>query len=89
FLPLLESGRLQSLHPSRASGDAARGALEMNAQCSYWISARDRIERQVVVWDGEAETRMGFAPHDERRGLILPQVITMGTVTRRAIEKTW
>ena len=61
----------------------------MNAQCSYWISARDRIERQVVVWDGEAETRMGFAPHDERRGLILPQVITMGTVTRRAIEKTW
>lgn len=89
FLPLLESGRLQSLHPSRASGDAARGALEMNAQCSYWISARDRIERQVVVWEGEAETRMGFAPHDERRGLILPQVITMGTVTRRAIEKTW
>lgn len=89
FLPMFENGRLQSLHPSTTSADAARLALEMNAQCSYWISARDRIEKQMVVWDGDAETRMGFERDGAQRGLILPQVITMGTVTRRAIEKTW
>lgn len=91
FLPFFESGRLKSLHPSESGGQAAKAALEMNAQCSYWISARDRIEKQFVVWDGEAGTNMGFPPHpgSEQRGLILPQVISMGTVTRRAIEKTW
>lgn len=89
FLPYFENGRLRSLHPSEQSAEAARAALEMNAQCSYWISARDRIEKQMVVWDGEADTCMGFDDTQMRRGMILPQVITMGTVTRRAIEKTW
>ncbi|WFD27739.1 DNA-directed DNA polymerase [Malassezia nana] len=88
FLPYFEFGRLKSLHPSPQVAEAAKAALDMNAQCSYWISARDRIERQFVVWDGSAGTQMGYqdaAP----RGLILPQVISMGTVTRRAIERTW
>lgn len=88
FLPYFESGRLKSLHGERG-GEAARDALEMNAQCSYWISAHDRIEKQFVVWDGEADTRMGFTGPTSNYGLILPQVISMGTVTRRAIEKTW
>lgn len=88
FLPYFESERLASLHPSDAGEAAAKRAVAMNAMCSYWISVRDRVERQRVVWDGEAGTHMGF-PRGKRRGLILPQVITMGTVTRRAIEKTW
>ena len=76
-------------------GDDAKQALDMNAQCSYWISARDRVMNQMVVWDGEDGIDMGFPqPPDEsapphKWGVILPQVITMGTVTRRAIEKTW
>lgn len=90
FLPFFENGRLHSLHPSEAGAKAARDALDMNAQCSYWISARDRIERQQVVWDGQAGTDMGCSgTPTEPRGMILPQVISMGTVTRRAIEKTW
>ncbi|KIL59116.1 hypothetical protein M378DRAFT_188045 [Amanita muscaria Koide BX008] len=63
-------------------GGEAKEALELNAVCSYWISSRDRIMNQMVVWDkGNAE--------EDRWGVILPQVIAMGTVTRRAIEKTW
>ncbi|WFD04439.1 DNA-directed DNA polymerase [Malassezia obtusa] len=88
FLPYFESKRLESLHPSEAGEAAAKHAVEMNAMCSYWISVRDRVEKQRVVWDGEASTKMGFG-RGRKRGLILPQVITMGTVTRRAIEKTW
>lgn len=66
----------------------AKEALEMNASCSYWISARDRITSQMVVYendlpqnqDSESKTTQGF---------ILPQVIPMGTITRRAVENTW
>jgi DNA polymerase gamma 1 len=74
-------------------GDEARDALDMNAQCSYWISARDRILNQMVVWQREA-LDLQFEPPEssdepQKWGIILPQVITMGTVTRRAIERTW
>lgn len=73
--------------------EEAKGALDMNAQCSYWISARDRVMNQMVVWqDKDKGLDIGIpAPEekDKKWGIILPQVITMGTVTRRAIEKTW
>ncbi|EKM59439.1 uncharacterized protein PHACADRAFT_205649 [Phanerochaete carnosa HHB-10118-sp] len=70
-------------------GDEAKDALDLNAQCSYWISARDRVLKQMVVWQDD-EHKMGFTPGpNEKWGIIIPQVITMGTVTRRAIEKTW
>ncbi|KAF5386610.1 hypothetical protein D9615_001930 [Tricholomella constricta] len=88
FMKFAQDGTLKS------PGDEAKEALDMNAQCSYWISARDRIVNQMVVWQ-TAKTNMGFEipEHDggkeKRWGMILPQVITMGTVTRRAIEKTW
>ncbi|KZV63387.1 gamma DNA-directed DNA polymerase [Peniophora sp. CONT] len=78
-------------------GDEAQKALEMNAQCSYWISARDRVMSQAVVWQNEQmplgvpdpsppTTEGGRA---KKWGVIVPHMITMGTVTRRAIERTW
>ena len=72
-------------------GDEARSALDMNAQCSYWISARDRVMKQMVVWQRpglDMGLGVGTAP-GSKAGIIIPQVITMGTVTRRAIERTW
>ncbi|KAK8124776.1 DNA polymerase family A [Apiospora kogelbergensis] len=105
----------------------AKEALEMNASCSYWISARDRIMSQMVVYEHEKITpeeistpeettapeeiktpkKKGrprknpenepecapknepeYAPKNEP-GYILPQVIPMGTITRRAVENTW
>jgi len=87
FVKYAQDGTLTS------PGDDARGALDMNAQCSYWISARDRVLKQMVVWQREREgLDMGMAVGDapgSKAGIILPQVITMGTVTRRAIERTW
>ncbi|KDQ13472.1 hypothetical protein BOTBODRAFT_175483 [Botryobasidium botryosum FD-172 SS1] len=80
-------------------GDDAKAALDMNAQCSYWISVRDRVMNQMVVWEDE-NVKMGLGERSKaqgvvqalegsKQGIILPQVVTMGTVTRRAVERTW
>ncbi|KAF9129221.1 DNA-directed DNA polymerase gamma mip1 [Mortierella sp. 14UC] len=77
------------------SSQLARQALDMNAQCAYWVSARERIVDQFVVWDkgagglGEKMQLPERSGEDSLSGIILPQIITMGTVTRRAVEKTW
>ena len=89
--PLAKSFVMYSQDGTMASPDgAAKDALDLNAQCSYWISVRDRVLKQMVIWQNSARD-LGFRTGSEQRkwGVILPQVITMGTVTRRAIEKTW
>ena len=76
-------------------GGEATEALELSAVCSYWISSRDRIMNQMVIWEGAGGKKLGFenmlaeGGDNHKWGIILPQVIAMGTVTRRAIEKTW
>ncbi|KAI4151174.1 MAG: hypothetical protein LQ340_003659 [Diploschistes diacapsis] len=82
YLQYFESGTLSSEFPY------AKEALEMNASCSYWISARDRIMSQMAVYQGEAEG-MDTVSKDKRQGYVLPQIIPMGTITRRAVENTW
>ncbi|KAL2313878.1 DNA polymerase gamma [Schizosaccharomyces pombe] len=76
-----EEGILQSDY------EVAKKALEMSASCSYWSSARDRIRSQMVVWDKDAE--LGVPSSVDGFGIILPCIIPMGTVTRRAVENTW
>ncbi|KAF2418473.1 DNA polymerase gamma [Tothia fuscella] len=85
YLQYFENGTLTSEFPY------AKAALEMNASCSYWIGARDRIMSQMVVYSDEVgkpiekkKRRSKTAP-----GFILPQIIPMGTITRRSVEKTW
>ncbi|PHH59731.1 hypothetical protein CDD81_2625 [Ophiocordyceps australis] len=96
YLPYFESGTLSSEYPY------AKEALEMNASCSYWISARDRIMSQLVLYKSElpqAPQRTSgkkvtkgsrkTKTKDMDEGFILPQIIPMGTITRRAVENTW
>ena len=89
--PLAKTFITYSQDGTMTSPDAtAKDALDLNAQCSYWISVRDRVLKQMVVWQNGSRD-LGFRTGSEKGkwGVILPQVITMGTVTRRAIEKTW
>jgi len=89
--PLAKTFIIYSQDGTMTSPDAtAKDALDLNAQCSYWISVRDRVLKQMVIWQNSTRD-LGFRMGSEQRkwGIILPQVITMGTVTRRAIEKTW
>ena len=82
YLQYFESGVLSS------EFSYAKEALEMNASCSYWISARDRIRSQMVVYKNDT-VGITQAAASEDLGFILPQVIPMGTITRRAVENTW
>lgn len=79
YLQYFEMGTLSSEYPM------AREALEMNASCSYWISARDRIMSQIVVYKDDAAN----VENEKEVGFILPQLIPMGTITRRSVENTW
>ncbi len=84
YLQYFESGVLSSQF------SYAKEALEMNASCSYWISARDRIRSQFVVYEGEAAgIKESHSQSSKGLGYILPQIIPMGTITRRAVENTW
>ncbi|KAF2272518.1 uncharacterized protein EI97DRAFT_470357 [Westerdykella ornata] len=88
YLSYMEKGKLTSEYPY------AKEALEMNASCSYWISARDRIMSQIVVYDKEVSKESNLVSasgkgRGKKVGFILPQIIPMGTITRRAVENTW
>ncbi|KAI1121561.1 DNA polymerase gamma [Nemania abortiva] len=79
YLTYFDNGTLSSEYPY------AKEALDMNASCSYWISARDRIMSQMVVYESDKTMN----PVTPEHGYILPQIIPMGTITRRAVENTW
>ncbi|KAM3828307.1 DNA polymerase subunit gamma-1 isoform 1-T1 [Vipera latastei] len=90
FLPKMEDGTL------KAGIGAADGthALEINKKISFWRNAHKRISSQIVVWLKKGELPRSMTRHpdydDENAyGAILPQVVTAGTVTRRAVEPTW
>lgn len=82
YLQYFEKGVLSSEYAY------AKEALEMNASCSYWISARDRIRSQMVIYRGDTNSTEPSSRREDQ-GFILPQIIPMGTITRRAVENTW
>lgn len=90
FLPKMEDGTLQA-GPGGASGPRA---LEINKMISFWRNAHKRISSQMVVWLPRsalprAVTRHPNYDEEGHYGAILPQVVTAGTITRRAVEPTW
>ncbi|ORX39640.1 DNA polymerase family A-domain-containing protein [Kockovaella imperatae] len=81
FVNAIESKELApAVDASDSTDEMARiaaDAMNLNVLCSYWISSRERIMDQMVVYQ------------NENQGVILPQCLVMGTVTRRAVEATW
>ncbi|KAK2842090.1 hypothetical protein Q5P01_012290 [Channa striata] len=87
FLPKMEDGTLRA----GQGGTNATRALEINKMMSFWRNAHKRISSQMVLW---LRKESFLVPHidfnnEAQYGAILPQVITAGTVTRRAVEPTW
>ncbi|XP_029008599.1 DNA polymerase subunit gamma-1 [Betta splendens] len=90
FLSKMEDGTLRA---GRGGTNATR-ALEINKMMSFWRNAHKRISSQMVLWLRKGELPRAVVRHKDfdeegQYGAILPQVITAGTVTRRAVEPTW
>ncbi|XP_069046788.1 DNA polymerase subunit gamma-1 isoform X2 [Lepisosteus oculatus] len=90
FLSKMEDGTLQA----GPGGTDATRALEINKMISFWRNAQKRVSSQMVVWLRKGElprtvTRHADFDEEGQYGAILPQVVTAGTVTRRAVEPTW
>lgn len=89
YIHYFEKGILTS------ESEFAHEALNINSCGSYWMSARERISSQFLV--PQPSFPDAFKPFEasdelndkEELGIILPAVIPMGTVTRRAVENTW
>ncbi|KAA3675161.1 DNA polymerase gamma 1 [Paragonimus westermani] len=76
------------------SAGLANRLLQDRVHATFWQSYSKRVKDQMAVWLPQAvlpqEIRRDsqFNP-DKRYGAILPQVITAGTVSRRAVEPLW
>lgn len=68
--------------------ELAKEAIRLNSQNSYWTAARERIFNQMPVYTDT--TKMGVTPKKGNKfGMIIPRLVPMGTITRRAVEDTW
>lgn len=90
YIQAFEDGMLSSKYPD------AKQILRTNAECTYWIGNRQRVAEQFVVRslksdpDDPSRNELGYPLlPDDQPGAIVPQVVAMGTITRRAVEKTW
>ena len=73
-----------------AGADAgAEKVLAIGRMLSYWRNNRDRIQQQLVVWLGTRDLPRSLRELDTEFGAIIPQVVVCGTLTRRAVERTW
>jgi len=75
-----EGGALASLKK-----DKLEKLMKGNMSLSYWRSSQARIKEQVKVDFLKDETMV----EEERWGAMLPSMVVSGTITRRAVEKTW
>ncbi|KAL6454099.1 MIP1 DNA polymerase gamma [Candida maltosa Xu316] len=89
YLRYFEDGTLTSKY------DYAGKILQLNGEASYWLGNRTRITDQFVVYNDPSKNQFfptaqetKSAQHSQM-GIILPRLVTMGTVTRRASENTW
>ncbi|KAI8585166.1 DNA polymerase gamma [Geranomyces variabilis] len=83
YISAFEDGTLTSHY------DKAKHILAQNAECAYWKSAKQRVHDQFKYWKAHELGGDVKAANGADYGVILPQSIVMGTVTRRAVERTW
>ncbi|ESO96346.1 hypothetical protein LOTGIDRAFT_239325 [Lottia gigantea] len=89
YMNRIEDGTLRA-----ATGDQAQRILYLGKICSYWKNNQERIEKQMSVWLKKSElpktvTKEEDYDPDSQYGGIIPRIVTAGTVTRRAVERTW
>ncbi|XP_073823167.1 DNA polymerase gamma, catalytic subunit tam [Musca autumnalis] len=77
------------LSSAESGNNVAGRIIKIARMMSYWRNNRDRIIGQLVVWLTPNELPENLKTKDYEYGAICPQVVTCGTLTRRAMEPTW
>jgi hypothetical protein len=73
----------------RGEGEVGR-VLDLRNASSYWKNNRERIESQQVVWlPPDSLPPTARKAKGKRVGAVVPQMVVAGTLTRRAVERTW
>jgi DNA polymerase gamma 1 len=87
YVRYFEDGTLTSEY------EHAHKILKLNNEASYWLSNRNRINDQFVVYNQEDKNKFFDTKKESKEhkdmAIILPNLATMGTITRRATENTW
>ncbi|CAI4052333.1 hypothetical protein SKDZ_15G4640 [Saccharomyces kudriavzevii ZP591] len=81
----------------KSESELAHQALQINSSGSYWMSARERIQSQFVVPSSKVPNEfLSLSAKPARSSnkaddlaIIIPKIVPMGTITRRAVENTW
>ena len=69
------------------SGQLAEKVLLASKSMSYWRSSQERIKNQMIVNLEQSSRRNESSEKDV--SAIIPQIVPAGTLTRRAVERTW
>ncbi|XP_013105040.2 DNA polymerase subunit gamma-1, mitochondrial [Stomoxys calcitrans] len=77
------------LSSAESGSNIAGRIIKIARMMSYWRNNRDRIIGQLVVWLMPEEMPHILKNQSYEYGAICPQVVTCGTLTRRAMEPTW
>ncbi|OMJ15036.1 DNA polymerase gamma [Smittium culicis] len=73
-----------------SSFEISKEAIQMNTLTSYWVSVRKRVIGQFVVpMNDKLKSEHTSSIKSDHLGMILPQLVPMGTITRRGVEPTW
>ncbi|OMJ20201.1 DNA polymerase gamma, mitochondrial, partial [Smittium culicis] len=73
-----------------SSFEISKEAIQMNTLTSYWVSVRKRVIGQFVVpMNDKLKSDHTNPIKSDHLGMILPQLVPMGTITRRGVEPTW
>uniref|UniRef100_A0A8D8WS17 DNA polymerase subunit gamma-1 n=1 Tax=Cacopsylla melanoneura TaxID=428564 RepID=A0A8D8WS17_9HEMI len=71
----------------------AKKIIGISRMLSYWRNNHERVKKQFVVWLNKRDLPRRLTENSETEtkdyGVILPQLIVAGTLTRRAVEATW
>ncbi|KAJ3103934.1 DNA-directed DNA polymerase gamma mip1 [Phlyctochytrium planicorne] len=82
FFIALNEGKLTSGNPK------AKDILLKSIENSYWLSSRARILSQMVIETSEINKNVSMSGGRSLHAIV-PAVVPIGTVTRRAVESTW
>ncbi|KII60806.1 DNA polymerase subunit gamma-1 [Thelohanellus kitauei] len=76
-------------HLAPMTGEMGMRFIQLLQTMTFWKNNRDRIINQNIVYFKRHEWPPEYTGSNLTVGAIVPRIVPSGTVTRRAVERTW